>query len=131
MPADELDGPPVAVLPSVEPGDELELFFDRYNESYDETPQSPIQVTAVAVETRELTAETDLLPGSLRSITLTVPEDDETASTYWIEHRTEYEDEEERQSVSALLYENEMFSAMTTTGEVGHIDRVVVHREAE
>lgn len=131
MTDEQLDGPPVAVLPDVETGDELDLYFDRYNEGYDETPQSPATCTALSIETKELTLENALLPGTLRSITLTVPEDDDTANEYWIEHRTEYDEDGERQSVSALLYEADLLGTMTTTGDVGHIDRVVVHREDE
>lgn len=126
-----LDGPPVDVLTDVEAGDELELFFDRYNQGYEETPQSPVQSTVLEVEETELTKEEDLLPGTLRSVELTVAEDDDTADRYWIEHRTEYDEDGERQSTSSLLYEYEMLPSMETSGTVGHIDRISVYRDAE
>lgn len=126
MSEDSLDGPPVDVLTEVDVGDELELYFDRYNEGYAETPQSPVRSSVLDVESTELTAGDDPLPGTLRTVTLTVAEDDETADKYWIEHRTEYDEDGERQSVSHLLYETEMLATITTSGSVGHIDRVVV-----
>jgi len=131
MSEETVDGAPVSVLTAVEPGDELELYFDRYNEGYAETPQSPVQTTVLDVTTKELTEEDDLLPGELRSVELTVAEDDETADRYWLEHRTEYDGDGERRSVSNLLYEYQMFSSLSTTGWVGHIDRIVVIERAE
>ncbi|WP_247728544.1 hypothetical protein [Halovivax limisalsi] len=125
------DGSPVDVLPSVEPGDELELYFDRYNQGYSETPQSPVRSTVTDVERTELTEEDDLLPGTLVTVSLTVAPDDEKADRYWLEHRTEHDGDETMRSVSDLLYEDTLFSAMPTTGQVGHIDRIVVDPDRE
>lgn len=121
------DGSPVDVLPTVEPDDELDLYFDRYNQGYSETPQSPVRSDVTGVETKELTEEDDLLPGTLITVSLTVPPDDEKADRYWLEHRTEHAEDETMRSVSDLLYEDTLFSAMPTTGQVGHIDRIVVN----
>ncbi|WP_254862744.1 hypothetical protein [Halovivax gelatinilyticus] len=123
-------GPPVEILPTVAPDDELELYFDRYNQAYPETPQSPVRTTVTDVTVEEKTEETDILAGTLRSVSMTVAEDDDKADRYWMEHRIEHEGDETRTLVSDLLYEDSMFSAMTTTGRVGHIDRIVVHPDA-
>ena len=120
------DGAPVDVLPGVEPGDVLECYFDWYHPAYPEKPDSPLRTTVTEITEKELVEGVDVLPGSLRSVHLTVPESDEKANRYWIEHREEHQGESIRRSVSQLLYEDATFSAMKTTGRVGNIDRIVV-----
>ena len=120
------DGAPVDVLPGVEPGDVLECYFDWYHPPYPEKPDSPLRTTVLEITEKDLVEGVDVLPGTLRSVHLTVPKSDEKADRYWIEHREEHQGESIRRSVSQLLYEDATFSAMKTTGRVGNIDRIVV-----
>ncbi|WP_290811414.1 hypothetical protein [Halovivax sp.] len=120
------DGPAVDVLPRLSTGDVVRCFFDRYNQGYPNKPDSPLEAEVLDVETKELTEEADLLPGTLTTVHLSVPEDDDKADRFWIEHREEHEDDRTVRSVSALLYEDATFPAMTTTGEVGNVDKVEV-----
>ena len=125
-----IEGSPVDVLPELSVGDELLLYFDRYNQGYPEKPESPLETTVLDVETRELT-EKDTLPGTLTKIVLSVPADDEKADEYWMEHRVEHQGDETYRSAGYLLYEDRMFSALPTSGQVGHIDRIEVLSSGE
>lgn len=120
------EGSPVDVLPELSPGDVVRLYFDRYNQSYPDKPDSPLESEVLAVDERELTVEEDLLPGVLTTVELSVPEEDEKADRYWIEHRVEHQGDDTRRSTTGVLYEDATFSALPTTGEVGNVDSIEV-----
>ena len=119
------EGPPVDVLPDLSPGDEVLLFFDRYWHDYEFKPDSPLETEVLDVSTEEISRGDGVYPGTLITVSFAVPDEDEKATEYRMEHRVEERPDETEVRASFLLYEEDML-AFSTSGRVGHVDRIEV-----
>ena len=118
-----IEGSPVEVLPELTPGDTVLLFFDRYHHGYEYKPDSPLETTVLDVHEERVSEGGGVPPGTLTKVFLDVPETDEKATAYWIEHRIEERGDATEERASFLLYEEDLV-ALSTSGRVGHVDRI-------
>lgn len=116
-------GPPITVLPELEEGDEIRMYFDRYRMEYDSKPESPLETTVLDVTTEPLPQPNPNGEGTVTKYALEVAEDDEKADEYWIEY-TETPDGYETENVSYLLYRERRFGVKETTGGVANVDEI-------
>lgn len=119
------DGPPVEVLPRLEPDDRVLLFFDRYEHVYEYKPDSPLETTVLDVTTERISGADGVYPGTLTKVFFEVPESDEKATDYWMEHRVEEQGDTTEERASMLLYEEDL-QVFSSSGSVGNVDRIEV-----
>lgn len=120
-----IEGPPVEILPELEPGDEVLLFFDRYRHGYEYKPDSPLETTVLDVTSESISRAGGSYPGTLTKVFLEVPESDEKATAYWMEHRVEDVAGEIEERASMLLYEEDL-QVFSSSGGVGNVDKIEV-----
>ena len=121
-----MEGPPVEVLPELEPGDRVLLYFDQYRMDYAYKPDSPLETTVLDVTRKTIREGQGVFPGPLIRLEFEVPAEDEKATAYHMEHKVEDYGEGPVTNASDLLYEEDLMGVISNSGRVGHVATIEV-----